>query len=155
MQVHRFAWQLAFTFLLTATGGAASARIPWAGTDRIRPAIAQGQINLSPAEQLAQADAFIGRMVLTGAAVRRHLQDARAQHDRVKTICLSDKLNQVDVAIRSARDHRKAIEQAMTHRDIDDANLAFSMLLLLRQRVEQLGVEANQCVGSVGPCRDS
>src|SRR6185295_15639612 len=72
----------------------------------------QRQVNLTPQEQLAQADAFVAQMGITGSGVRRMLEQARAQRDVVKTLCLNDKLNQIDVATRSAQDRRAALEQA-------------------------------------------
>jgi hypothetical protein len=107
----------------------------------------QRQVNLSPQEQLAQADAFVARMGVTGASVRRMLEQARSQRDVVKTLCLNDKLNQIDVAIRSAQDRRGALEQASLRKDSDLANHEFTILTVLRQRVEQLHAEANQCIG--------
>src|SRR6185503_7449368 len=68
------------------------------------------QVNLSPAEQLQQSDGFLARMEGSRATVRRQLEQARAQRDVVKTLCLNDKLNQIDVAIRSARERRQALE---------------------------------------------
>ena len=107
----------------------------------------QRQVNLAPQEQLAQADAFVAQMGVVGSSVRRMLEQARAQRDVVKTLCLNDKLNQIDVATRSAHDRRAQLEQASTRHDADLANHEFTILTVLRQRVEQLRAEANQCVG--------
>jgi len=107
----------------------------------------QRQVNLTPQEQLAQADAFVARMGVTGSGVRRMLEQARSQRDVVKTLCLNDKLNQIDVAIRSAQDRRGALEQASLRKESDLASHEFTILTVLRQRVEQLHAEANQCIG--------
>jgi hypothetical protein len=107
----------------------------------------QRQVNLTPQEQLAQADAFVARMGVTGSNVRHMLEQARAQRDVVKTLCLNDKLNQIDVATRSAQDRRAALEQASLRKDSDLASHEYTILTVLRQRVEQLGAEANQCIG--------
>jgi Domain of unknown function (DUF4349) len=66
------------------------------------------------------------------------LADARASRDVVRTLCLTDKLTQVDTALQSLRErenqssHGKSIER------------------VLRQRIVQLGAEGNQCVGEEG-----
>jgi hypothetical protein len=60
---------------------------------------------------------------------------------------LNDKLNQIDVATRSAQDRRAQLEQASMRHDPDLANHEFTILTVLRQRVEQLRAEANQCIG--------
>lgn len=105
------------------------------------------QVNLSPAEQLAQSEAFLARMEAARSTVRRQLETARSQRDVVKTLCLNDKLNQIDVAIRSARERRQALELAANRKDADLANHEFTILTVLRQRTDQLTAEANQCIG--------
>ena len=105
------------------------------------------QVNLTPAEQLQQSDGFLARMEGARSTVRRQLEQARAQRDVVKTLCLNDKLNQIDVAIRSARERRQALELAANRKDADLSNHEFTILTVLRQRVDQLTAEANQCIG--------
>jgi hypothetical protein len=105
------------------------------------------QVNLSPQEQLAQTDAILNRMESTRLAIRKQLESARQQRDVVKTLCLNDKLNQIDVAIRSARERRQALESAANRNDVDLANHEFTILTVLRQRTDQLTAEANQCIG--------
>lgn len=105
------------------------------------------QVTLSPAEQLAQSESFLARMDGSRNVVRRQLETARAQRDVVKTLCLNDKLNQLDVAIRSARERRQALEAAANRNDADLASHEFTILSVLRQRTDQLTAEANQCIG--------
>jgi hypothetical protein len=105
------------------------------------------QVNLSPQEELSQGDAFLARMEGSRSVVRRQLETARAQRDVVKTLCLNDKLNQLDVAIRSAQERRQSLEAAVTRNDADLSNHEFTILTVLRQRAEQLTAEANQCIG--------
>lgn len=105
------------------------------------------QVNLSPAEQVAQTESFLTRMDGSRTVVRRQLETARAQRDVVKTLCLNDKLNQLDVAIRSARERREALDAAVKRGDADLANHEFTILTVLRQRTDQLSAEANQCIG--------
>src|SRR5277367_4776197 len=105
------------------------------------------QVNLSPAEELTQTEAFLLRMDASRNGVRRQLETARAQRDVVKTLCLNDKLNQLDVAIRSARERKQSLEAAAQRSDADLANHEFTILSVLRQRSDQLTAEANQCIG--------
>jgi hypothetical protein len=105
------------------------------------------QVNLSPKDELIQAESFLMRMDASRTAVRRQLETARAQRDVVKTLCLNDKLNQLDVAIRSARERKQSLEAAATRNDVDLANHEFTILSVLRQRADQLTAEANQCIG--------
>jgi hypothetical protein len=109
---------------------------------------AQRQTQLSPQEQVVQGSAIIAKTAVTATNVRHMLEQARAQRDVVKTLCLNDKLNQIDVAGRSAQERQAALEQAAGRNDADLSNHEFMILTVLKQRVEQLGFEANQCVGA-------
>jgi hypothetical protein len=107
----------------------------------------QQRVGLSPAEQASEAQEILARMDSQRAAVRRMLEEARAQRDVVKTLCLDDKLNQIDVASRNARDRKTAIDSAAQRKDADLASHEFTVLGVLRQRCEQLLAEANLCIG--------
>lgn len=148
MRIRRLGWGLTACVLLSALYGAADAQ-----TNAAAPSTGdtsagmQRQPTVSPKEQLAQADVFLARMNVTGTNVRHLLEQARGSRDVVKTLCLNDKLNQIDVAARSAHDRRGSLDQAVQRSDADLANHEFTILTVLRQRVEQLAAEANQCVG--------
>jgi len=96
---------------------------------------------------VTQADTLIARMEQAAAAVRRQLEQARQQRDVVKTLCLNDKLSQIDVATRSAQDRKGALVAAAQRNDAELSNHEFTILTVLRQRAEQLTAEANQCIG--------
>jgi len=105
------------------------------------------QVNLSPKEQLAETDNSLTKMDNTRRTVRLMLETARTERDVVKTLCLNDKLNQIDVAIRSARERRQNLELAVNRGDADLSNHEFTILTVLVQRTDQLSAEANQCIG--------
>jgi len=102
---------------------------------------------LSPQDELAQADTVLARIDAAVATVRHQLETARQARDVVKTLCLNDKMSQTDVANRSARDRQAALQAAVQRNDAELANHEFAILTVLRQRVEQLTAEANQCIG--------
>ena len=104
-------------------------------------------VTASPEEMLGQTEQSLGRMETARTPIRRMLETARAQRDVVKTLCLNDKLNQMDVALRSGRERRQALELAVSRRDADLANHEFTILNVLRQRSDQLTAEANLCIG--------
>ncbi len=123
-----------------STGGAGpAAGSPQLGFER-RPA-------LSPQDELGQSDSILTRMTQAAATVRRQLDTARQARDVVKSLCLNDKLSQIDVATRSARDRATALQAAASRNDTELSNHEFTMLTVLRQRTEQLVAEANQCIG--------
>jgi hypothetical protein len=139
-----FRW-LGIAAVVLAAGGTATAQ-PAAGR-------ADGQVGferrsqLSPQEELSQAEGGLTRMDQAAGTVRRQLEAARTSRDVVKTLCLNDKLSQIDVASRSGRDRQAALQSAAQRNDVELANHEFTILTVLRQRVEQLGAEANQCIG--------
>ncbi len=105
------------------------------------------QVSLSPQEQSAQADLHLARMESARDNVRRALMSAREERDVVKTLCLNDKLSQLNVAVTSAQERRDALTAAVKQGDADLASHEFSILSVLRQRTDQLATEANQCIG--------
>jgi hypothetical protein len=121
-------------------------------TNTLAPA-ADGQVDvskkaqLSPTEQLAESDVAVAKMERAAAAVRKQLETARKEKDVVKTLCLDDKLSQVDVVIRTARERKQSLQGAVTSNDPERASHEFTILQVLRQRAEQLTAEANQCIG--------
>jgi hypothetical protein len=121
------------------SGASAAPPSPQLGFER-RP-------QLTPQEEQAQADAILSRMTQAAATVRRQLDTARQARDVVKSLCLSDKLSQIDVAARSAKDRQTALQAAAQRNDAELSNHEFTMLTVLRQRTEQLTAEANQCIG--------
>ena len=104
-------------------------------------------MQLSPQDELAEANATIARMEQASGTVRRQLEQARAARDVVKTLCLNDKLSQIDVTTRSARDRLAALQSAVERNDVESANHHFSILTAHRQHAEQVTAEANQCIG--------
>jgi hypothetical protein len=102
---------------------------------------------LAPEEQLQQSSVFVTRMEQGAATVRRQLETARTQRDVIKTLCLNDKLSQIDVAIRSARERKASLQNAVNRKDTELSNHEFTILFVLKQRADQLITEANQCIG--------
>jgi Spy/CpxP family protein refolding chaperone len=151
MRLSRFKW-LSVVAVVAAlavpagaqTGGAAPAGGAGAADGQVG---FQKRANLSPQQELAESDSQISRMETAGAAVRRQLEQARAARDVVKTLCLNDKLSQVDVAVRSAKDRRQSLQLAVGRNDTELSHHEYTILTVLRQRVEQLTAEANQCIG--------
>lgn len=146
-------WLFAFGVLgYVATAGAQTPP-PAAGAGAGGQGQATGQVGferkttLTPQEQLAESGKHLTRMEQASASVRKMLMEARKQRDVVKTLCLNDKLSQIDVAIRSARDRRQQLQAAVNRNDAELSNHEFTILTVLRQRVEQLVAEANQCIG--------
>ena len=128
---------------LTAGQPGADAQVPF-----------QKNVQLGPQEQVDSAESQLAQMDQASAVVRRQLEQAREARDVVKVLCLNDKLSQIDVAVRGARDRQSSLRPAATRalqthsaNDIDLANHEFTILSVLKQRSDQLVAEANQCLG--------
>jgi hypothetical protein len=107
----------------------------------------QQKVSLSPAEQASEAGEILVRMDSSRGVVRRMLEESRAKRDVVKQLCLDDKLSQIDIALRNARERKTEVEIAAATNDADLASHAFTVLSVFRQRSEQLVAEANLCIG--------
>jgi len=152
-------WALALAVIALATGPAGAQQPGASGAATASPNGASGSVSadgqvgfqrraqLTPQDEVVEGERMIARMESASVAIRRQLEQARAQRDVVKTLCLNDKLSQVDVAIRSARDRSAALKASAARNDVELSTHEFTILSVLRQRSEQLTAEANQCIG--------
>jgi hypothetical protein len=137
---------------VTAVAGSAVAQQP--APPAPPPNAVDAQVNLSrpvrlsPQDEVSQADVIIKKLDVGASQVRKQLAKAREERDVVKTICLNDKLSQIDVAGRSARERQTALKAAVQRNDAELSDHEFTILSVLRQRGEQLIVEANACIGN-------
>jgi hypothetical protein len=102
---------------------------------------------LTPQQMLSQARGFLPAMDRSAVVVRKQLTLAREQKDVVKALCLNDKLNQIDLATRTATDRVAGLEAAANANDAERSKHQYTVILVLRDRVNVLGTEANQCIG--------
>ena len=148
MTMRRTTWKwLAMGALVLGADRTATAQQPANGAGDVPQLGFERQPQLPPQEELAQSDAILSRMDQAAATVRHQLEGARAARDVVRTLCLNDKLSQLDVAVRSARDRQSSLQASVQRGDVELANHEFTILTVLRQRSEQLNAEANQCIG--------
>jgi hypothetical protein len=138
---------IGITSFVLAVAGSATAQPASGGPSPDAQVGFQHRVQLSPQDELREANAAIGRMDQAAGTVRRQLEAARAARDVVKTLCLNDKLSQIDVTTRSARDRQAALQSAVERNDVEGANHHFSILTAHRQHAEQVTAEANQCIG--------
>ena len=107
----------------------------------------QRDVQLTPAQMKTEAEKYLPTMEQGASFVRKQLSEAREARDVVKVLCLNDKLNQIDVAIRSARDRMPTLRSAADANDADRSRHEFTVIQVLRDRVRALVAEANQCIG--------
>jgi hypothetical protein len=135
---------VAATLALVVTG-VATAQQPSAGVSEFDAGVKPTR--LSPAEQLDQAQGFVASMERTRDGIRRDLEEARNKGDVVKKLCLDDKLNQLDIALRKATEREKALQSAAKLGDVELSNHEYTILSVLNQRATSLDAEAKLCIG--------
>ncbi len=141
-------WGAGVVLVLVASFGVAAAQQSGSPQpDSTVDLVAQRDVQLSPAEMEAKLGVFMPQMEQAATTVRRQLEQARAARDVVKVLCLNDKLNQIDVAIRSANDRVASLRLAMSRNDVDRSRHEFQVVAVLYERVQDLAAEANQCIG--------
>lgn len=108
---------------------------------------ARREVALTPQQMLAEGKGYLPAMDRGAAVVRRLLANAREKRDVVRVLCLNDKLNQIDLAIRTANDRLEALNAAVSQGDADQSKHEHTVMLVLRDRVNTLVTEAHQCIG--------
>ena len=116
-------------------------------TDSTIDVNSQHDANLSLPEMLQRAREYKPMMDNDAAAVQRQASDAKQKHDVVKSLCLSDKLSQIHVAVTTAAGRIDTLEAAAGKNDTDRAKHEFTIVQVLKDRSAALVSEANQCIG--------
>lgn len=104
-------------------------------------------LNLTPAQMLENAQSAIPAMESLRKSVSEQLDDAKKKKDIVKSLCLDDKVKQMKLASDTANDRIVSLTAAATQNDADRARHEFTVIQVLRQRVQTLVSEAQQCIG--------
>jgi hypothetical protein len=119
----------------------------------VSPALAQLSVPMPRMFVASSGAVASAQTTLTGiegaaTSVGKQLAAARAAKDVVKSLCLNDKLSQINAA-RSAANQKKSaiVQEAGAGNDTTQDSLVLSTL---GDRVKQLVTEANQCIGAEG-----
>ncbi len=109
--------------------------------------VTQRQANLSGADQVRESARIIESVSGTRRRISDQLDRARQERDIIKVNCLNDKLTQVDVTLRSARDHLDLLQSAVGINNDGQRNHEFALMTIFRQRSDGLDAEARRCTG--------
>lgn len=115
-----------------------------------RPAtpVSGGQdVSLSPQQMLANVQSLIPELDKLRASVALQLKDAKEKKDVVKSLCLDDKVKQMKLASDTAKDRVVALSSAVSQNDPDRSKHEFTVIQVLKERVQALVAEAQQCIG--------
>jgi hypothetical protein len=96
---------------------------------------------------LEKVRAMIPEMEKQRATVTEQLAEAKKKKDVVKALCLDDKVKQMKLATDTAKDRVVDLTSASTQNDPDRSRHEFTVIQVLRERVQTLVAEAQQCIG--------
>jgi hypothetical protein len=141
-------WAIACLGAVTLTGvGLAVAQD---GAPPAAPAkeVSGGQdVNLTPQQMLERVRNMIPEMDKLRGTVAEQLADAKKKKDVVKALCLDDKVKQMKLATDTAKDRVVDLTSAVSQNDPDRSKHEFTVIQVLRERVQTLVTEAQQCIG--------
>ncbi|MGZ3420411.1 MAG: hypothetical protein ACXVEF_06920 [Polyangiales bacterium] len=103
--------------------------------------------DIAPGDQTKVAEAYITKVEASAKRVRHMLDEARRNKDVIKATCLSDKLAQIEVALKGVRERVSSLKAAAARGDTDLRNHEMRVATVLKKRSDQLDTEANQCIG--------
>lgn len=142
-------WAIACLSVVTLSG--VGVAIAQEGKNEAAPPareVSGGQdVTLSPKEMLEKVRAMIPEMDKQRAVVSEQLADAKKKKDVVKALCLDDKVKQMKLATDTAKDRVVDLTSAATQNDNDRSKHEFTVIQVLRERVQTLVAEAQQCIG--------
>src|SRR5882724_6234763 len=144
-------WAIACLAVVTLTGvGVAVAQEggvptpPTAGTKNVNGG---EDVNLNPKDMLEKVRGMVPEMDQLRATVAQQLADAKKKKDVVKALCLDDKVKQMKLATDTAKDRVVDLTSAVSQNDPDRSKHEFTVIQVLRERVQTLVAEAQQCIG--------
>jgi hypothetical protein len=104
-------------------------------------------VSLSPQQMLDRVRGMVPEMEALRASVSAQLTEAKKNKDVVKALCLDDKVKQMKLATDTAKDRVVDLTSAVTQNDPDRSKHEFTVIQVLRERVQTLVAEAQQCIG--------
>ena len=103
--------------------------------------------DLTPPEQLAEAERVQTAARTLSTRVMSMLDEARREGDVVRVTCLDDKLTQINAHSRTLEERVTSLQEATTTADGDRRNHEFTVISVLGQNFGQLERDANECIG--------
>lgn len=95
-----------------------------------------------------KANDIIERLKIDRENTYKNFKDAQSNKDLLKSICVYDKLQQIDVAISSFKERFISFNEALQSNNSDLAEHELNILTLLGSRANQFVQEAQQCIGA-------
>jgi hypothetical protein len=105
------------------------------------------ELSLSPQEMLVRVRVVIPEMEGHTRTVNLQLVFSKKKRDVVKVLCLDDKVRQMKLATGTAKDRVVDLTSAVTQNDVDRSRHEYTVIQVLRERVQTLVAESQQCIG--------
>ena len=102
---------------------------------------------LTPQEQLAEAERLEERGTQISRRVLAMLDEARRERDIIRVTCLNDKLAQINARLRQLQSRTETLEEAINIQDSERRNHEFTVITVIGQAFRTLEQEANACIG--------
>lgn len=102
---------------------------------------------MSPPRMLEEARAVLVKTERATQATTESLRASRQASDIVKSLCLDDKLAQLEVARSTVEERVQSLEGAVESGNSEGISHDFSVISALGDRVGGLTKEADQCIG--------
>ena len=150
MRVMKKPWAIACLSFVTVTGvGLAVAQEAAKAEPPVAPRDVSGgaDVSLTPPQMLERVRAIVPEMEKLRGSVSAQLEEAKRSKDVVKALCLDDKVKQMKLATDTAKDRVVDLTSAVTQNDPDRSRHEFTVIQVLRERVQTLVAEAQQCIG--------
>ncbi|WP_157069221.1 hypothetical protein [Sandaracinus amylolyticus] len=116
-------------------------------TDETGEIAARRRADLSPAEQIAEAQRIQERGTTLSRRVGSMLDEARREGDVIRVTCLDDKLTQINAHRRTLTDRVESLQTASQVGDEGRRNHEFTVISVLAQNLDQLERAASECIG--------
>lgn len=141
-------WAIACLTLFSVAGvGVAIAQERQAQDPATTSVSGGADVNLTPQQMLDKVRAIVPEMEGLRGNVNGQLADAKKKKDVVKALCLDDKAKQMKLATETAKDRVIGLSSAVAQSDPDRSKHEFTVIQVLRERVQTLVAEAQQCIG--------
>ena len=143
-------WAIACLCVVTVTGvgiAVAQEAADSAGTGAPREVSGGSDVNITPQQMLDKVRSIVPEMEKLRGSVSVQLTEAKKNRDVVKALCLDDKVKQMKLATDTAKDRVVDLTSAVTQNDPDRSKHEFTVIQVLRERVQTLVAEAQQCIG--------
>lgn len=108
---------------------------------------ARRRADLSPAEQIAEAQRIQERATALSRRVTSMLDEARRESDVIRVTCLDDKLTQINAHRRTLGDRVESLQTATQVGDEGRRNHEFTVISVLDTNLTELERAASECIG--------